>query len=428
MKEQDNKVKQLEYQLFIMACIISASAALAIALLDLFITGHKISFALDMIGFLAFGTFYYLSKNENIYFKLVLPFIITLYLLINLSWFFQGGGFNMSDTIIFFLIFIVSLLIVPKKYRFILIGITSINILVLVILENMDASFRYVYSDRTEEIFVSDIFVILLFAIGGYVIFNFKRKYEILSDQLINANEHIIKSHKDLEVTIHERTVELKRLNKELDRLFYRSSHDFRRPLTTLMGINEVARLIKLENNSMELMNLMDKTVNDMDRMLKKFYNLYEINHFPEDNKEISLYSVVEEYARDLIQQGHSIKWSIELEKYEELNIRNALIKIILKNILENSVQYSKNGKADIKMNFYEDDGYLAFQISDNGIGIDDSFHTQIFEMYFRATEISQGNGLGLYVVKTAVEKLHGIIRVVSERGKQTIFKIRFPI
>ena len=428
MKEQDNKVKQLEYQLFIMACIISASAALAIALLDLFITGHKISFALDMIGFLAFGTFYYLSKNENIYFKLVLPFIITLYLLINLSWFFQGGGFNMSDTIIFFLIFIVSLLIVPKKYRFILIGITSINVLVLIIIENMDASFRYVYSDRTEEIFVSDIFVILLFAIGGYVIFNFKRKYEILSDQLINANEHIIKSHKDLEVTIHERTVELKRLNKELDRLFYRSSHDFRRPLTTLMGINEVARLIKLENNSMELMNLMDKTVNDMDRMLKKFYNLYEINHFPEDNKEISLYSVVEEYARDLIQQGHSIKWSIELEKYEELNIRNALIKIILKNILENSVQYSKNGKADIKMNFYEDDGYLAFQISDNGIGIDDSFHTQIFEMYFRATEISQGNGLGLYVVKTAVEKLHGIIRVVSERGKQTIFKIRFPI
>ena len=289
MKEQDNKVKQLEYQLFIMACIISASAALAIALLDLFITGHKISFALDMIGFLAFGTFYYLSKNENIYFKLVLPFIITLYLLINLSWFFQGGGFNMSDTIIFFLIFIVSLLIVPKKYRFILIGITSINVLVLVILENMDASFRYVYSDRTEEIFVSDIFVILLFAIGGYVIFNFKRKYEILSDQLINANEHIIKSHTDLEVTIHERTVELKRLNKELDRLFYRSSHDFRRPLTTLMGINEVARLIKLENNSMELMNLMDKTVNDMDRMLKKFYNLYEINHFPEEYKEISL-------------------------------------------------------------------------------------------------------------------------------------------
>jgi signal transduction histidine kinase len=282
--------------------------------------------------------------------------------------------------------------------------------------------------DRSQEIFVSDIFILLLFSIGGYVIYNFKRKYEILSEQLINANKHIIKSHRDLEVTIDDRTLELKRLNKELDRLFYRSSHDFRRPLTTLMGINEVARLIKLESSSMELMQLMDKTVNDMDRMLKKFYNLYEINHFPEDNKAVSLYAIVEKYARDLIDKGHGIKWSIELESYEEINIKNALIKIILKNLLENAVQYSKNGKADIKVNFFEDNSYLVFKVSDNGIGIDDSFHTQIFEMYFRATEVSQGNGLGLYVVKTAVEKLHGNIRVISERGKQTIFIIRFPI
>ena len=305
---------------------------------------------------------------------------------------------------------------------------TAFNVLALIIAENINVDFRYQYVTRSEEIFITDIFVLLLFSIGGYVIYNFKMKYETLSDQLINANKLIVKSHNDLEVTVHERTVELKKLNKELDRLFYRSSHDFRRPLTTLMGINEVARLVKLERKSMELMQLMDKTVKDMDRMLKKFYNLYEINHFPEDNKAISLYSIVELYARDLINKGHSIKWSIELEKYEEVNIKNVLIKIILKNLLENAVQYSRNGKADIKVNFFEDDSYLVFQVSDNGIGIDDSFHTQIFEMYFRATEISQGNGLGLYVVKTAVSKLHGNIRVVSERGKQTIFKIRFPI
>jgi len=428
MKGQDNKVKQLEYQLFIMACIISASAALAIAFLDLFVTGHKLSLVLDLIGFVAFCTFYYLAKNENIYPKLIIPFIASLYFLINTSWFFQGGGFNMSDTIIFFLIFIISLLIVPKKYRTILIVFTAFNVLALIIAENINVDFRYQYVTRSEEIFITDIFVLLLFSIGGYVIYNFKMKYETLSDQLINANKLIVKSHNDLEVTVHERTVELKKLNKELDRLFYRSSHDFRRPLTTLMGINEVARLVKLERKSMELMQLMDKTVKDMDRMLKKFYNLYEINHFPEDNKAISLYSIVELYARDLINKGHSIKWSIELEKYEEVNIKNVLIKIILKNLLENAVQYSRNGKADIKVNFFEDDSYLVFQVSDNGIGIDDSFHTQIFEMYFRATEISQGNGLGLYVVKTAVSKLHGNIRVVSERGKQTIFKIRFPI
>jgi len=427
MKDQENKVKQLEYQLFNLACIISASAALAIALLDLFITGHHFSLFLDLVGFVVFSVFYYLSRNEKIYKSLVIPFIVILYTLINLSWFFQGGGFNFSDAIIFFLIFITSLLIIPRHYRSYLIIFTAINVLALIVVENVDNKFRYQYSDHSMEIFISGIFVILLFSVGGYLILNFKIKYEVLSAHLLNAYEHIKESNKDLEMVVQKRTTELKKANKELDRLFYRSSHDFRRPLTTLMGINEVARLMKLEDKSVELFILMNKTVESMDNMLKKFYNLYEISHFMEVETPVSLSSIVEKHEARLLEKGHIIKTVVNLKKYDDMDPRNNLIDIILENMIENAMAFTEKKNAEISLKITDNRKALNIQLEDKGIGIEDIFYDRIFNMYFRSSELSQGNGLGLYVVKTALGKLHGEISVKSEIGRYTLFEINIP-
>jgi len=427
MNENENKVTLLEYQLFNLACIISASAALAIALLDIFITGHKFSVFLDLSGFVIFCVFYYLSKNEKIYSKLVIPFVVILYSLINLSWFFQGGGFNFSDTIIFFLIFITALLITSKKYRLHLIMFTAVNVFTLIIIENVNNDFRHHYLDRSKEIFISDIFVVLLFSIGGYLILNFKIKYELLSQQLIKAYDKIKESNKDLELTVQKRTLELKKANRELDRLFYRSSHDFRRPLTTLMGINEVARLMNLNEKSMELFLLMNKTVDSMDSMLKKFYNLYEISHFVAEATPVSLTGIVEKYESELMEKGHIIKTVVNIKKYEDVNPKNSLLDIVLSNMIENAVLYTEEKYAEISLKITDTGKQLNIQIEDKGIGIDEAFYGRIFDMYFRASELSQGNGLGLYVVKIAMEKLYGTITVKSEKDRYTLFEINIP-
>jgi len=428
MEVYQNKVLQLEYQLFNLACVISAAAAMAIALLDIFVTGHTFSVFLDLTGFVVLSVFYYLSKNEKLYPILVVPFVLILYTLINLSWFFQGGGFNFSDTVIFFLIFIISLLIMPKKYRAHLIVLTSINILTLIIVENINTDFRYHFLDRSMEIFVSDIFVILLFTIGGYLILNFKRKYESLSKELIEANKKIKESNVDLEKTIHKRTTELKKVNKELDRLFYRSSHDFRRPLTTLMGINEVARLMDLKEDTMKLFMMMNQTVGSMDNMLKKFYNLYEISHYLEEKRLVSLSAIVEKYEDELLKEGHIIKTVINLKKYDDMDPKNSLIDIIFSNIIENAIRFTASKHAEISIKITENRNFLNIQMEDRGIGIDEIYYGRVFEMYFRSNERPHGNGLGLYVVKTALEKLHGNIFVNSEKGSYTQFDINIPV
>jgi signal transduction histidine kinase len=278
------------------------------------------------------------------------------------------------------------------------------------------------------EVFVTDIFVILLFIIGGYLILNFKRKYESLSNQLIEAYEKIKESNVDLENTVYKKTTELKKANKELDRLFYRSSHDFRRPLTTLMGINEVARLMDLKEDTMQLFMMMDKTVGSMDNMLKKFYNLYEISHYLEEKRLVSLSAIIEKYEDELLKDGHIIKTVINLKKYDDMDPKNSLIDIIFSNMIENAIRFTAGKHAEISIKITENRNFLNIQIEDRGIGIDEIFYGKVFEMYFRSNERPHGNGLGLYVVKTALEKLHGTVSVNSEKGSYTQFDINIPV
>ena len=65
-------------------------------------------------------------------------------------------------------------------------------------------------------------------------------------------------------------------------------------------------------------------------------------------------------------------------------------------------------------------------EIQDNVEGILPEYQERMFEMYFRANERSKGNGLGLYIVKKAVEKLGGTITVASELHQGSSFSIRF--
>ncbi|MDL5047623.1 HAMP domain-containing sensor histidine kinase [Oscillatoria amoena NRMC-F 0135] len=64
---------------------------------------------------------------------------------------------------------------------------------------------------------------------------------------------------------------------------------------------------------------------------------------------------------------------------------------------------------------------------ADNGIGISEDNLGRIFDMFYRATEQSDGSGIGLYIVKNAVEKLDGTINVQSKPGEGTTFIIQLP-
>jgi len=103
-------------------------------------------------------------------------------------------------------------------------------------------------------------------------------------------------------------------------------------------------------------------------------------------------------------------------------------VKIILSNIISNAYKYyNPEAKSFLKIVIRTSPKEADIRIEDNGIGIRQQYLDKIFNMFFRATERAQGSGLGMYIVKQAVDKLQGKISIRSEYGAGTTISIQLP-
>ena len=104
-------------------------------------------------------------------------------------------------------------------------------------------------------------------------------------------------------------------------------------------------------------------------------------------------------------------------------------ISVIINNLLVNACKYHKKAEDSkfIKIKANINDSSLQLTISDNGTGIATADQEKIFDMFYRASEASEGSGLGLYIVKNVVDTLNGQISLSSEEGKGTTFHIHLP-
>lgn len=249
------------------------------------------------------------------------------------------------------------------------------------------------------------------------------------SEELIEANQTIAQINIHLEEKVDERTSELKKAYKELDTFFYRSSHDFRRPLTTFMGLAEVAKITVKDQNALELFSKVNDTAHYLDKMLIKLQSISDVGGQELVYKEIFLKEifdmVCDTFREDL--QRKNIKTFCEIELKESFYSYPALLRIIIENLVENSIFFSGVTDPFIRLRAYRQSGDVILEVHDNGEGIAQEYQDRIFEMYFRANERSKGNGLGLYIVSKAVEKLHGKITLQTEVHTRSVFTITFP-
>jgi len=104
-------------------------------------------------------------------------------------------------------------------------------------------------------------------------------------------------------------------------------------------------------------------------------------------------------------------------------------VKTVITNIFSNAIKYQDLQKQNpfIKIATHVDHEFCDIRIEDNGIGIDPEYKEKIFDLFFRATDQSQGTGLGLFIVKDTIDRLKGSIEVRSKKGEGTTFQIRIP-
>jgi len=99
----------------------------------------------------------------------------------------------------------------------------------------------------------------------------------------------------------------------------------------------------------------------------------------------------------------------------------------VLENLVENAVEFCGTKDPYIRIVGRIAEDQTTLEVVDNGVGINLEYEERIFDMYFRANERSKGNGLGLYIVKKAIDRLEGTIELQTVEYKGTIVTVTLP-
>lgn len=221
----------------------------------------------------------------------------------------------------------------------------------------------------------------------------------------------------------------LERAHKELDRFLYSTSHDLRAPMASIMGLTYLGKLEFAEEKARMFMELIEERIKKLDAVITDILNLSRTKRFEIKSEPIKLKQLLEDVVADIKFNKNASAISLRYEPDENHVIKSdySQMKIVLSNLMANAVKYHNLNQADpyIRVAFRRFEDYVEIAVEDNGQGIQDSSLPQIFEMFYRASENTEGTGLGLYIVKEALDKIKGSISVASEFGKGSTFTIQ---
>lgn len=229
--------------------------------------------------------------------------------------------------------------------------------------------------------------------------------------------------------TLRKTNKKLKLLNEELDLFVYKSSHDLKAPIKSLKGLINLS-ILDSDNRGVYIGKLR-QSVERIDNFTDDVLNHYKNSRAEKKYELVDLKGVVEK-SIDMMRYSIGFE-NIEINTYStnELGFYSDLmrIEILIFNLISNAIKFHnpKQRKPYIDIRLTTTEKYTNIQITDNGIGIDESYHLNVFKMFFRASQIAQGSGLGLYTVKVIVKKLNGQIEMESKIDEGTSFTITLP-
>lgn len=219
---------------------------------------------------------------------------------------------------------------------------------------------------------------------------------------------------------------------KELDTFIYRSSHDLKGPLASLQGLLNVAKSEIHDIKANEYLNLIERSVNHLDNILMDLLNITRITQGSLKFTQLNLLKLIKDTIGSFenLNEYKRLEWLLDIDPNINLITDKSLINNILHNVIINSIKYSDRNKEHsfVKIFAKEVNEKLELIIEDNGEGIADELQKNIFDMFFRGNTKSSGTGLGLYIVKNAVEKLGGQIELKSKENKGSKFTITLPL
>ena len=246
-------------------------------------------------------------------------------------------------------------------------------------------------------------------------------KHHDMEDEKKKAEDHLL-----------EQNAELIKINKELDSFVYNVSHNLRSPLASLLGLIHLASKESDQADSLaHYFSMMDHSVHRLDNTLKEILDYSQNNRNEISRTQIDFEKLINDCFKALIYLTgqQEIEKSVTVTGNSRYYSDSHRLSVLFHNLISNSVKYRDPNKEKqiIRVSATISDANAIIRFEDNGIGIDARVLPNVFDMFYRATEQSDGAGLGLYIAKEIVHALKGKLSIQSEINQGTVLTIIIP-
>ena len=279
----------------------------------------------------------------------------------------------------------------------------------------------------------------------------------IYSGRALKPISDVIKDVEDITITkLNQRvsegngTDEIGRLaitfNKMLERLetsfimqkdfISNASHELRTPLTSINGQLEV--LMMKDRSSEEYKAAINSVLDDLRSLIDLANRLLLIARTTSEgsiklNKKIRVDEIIWQAQEETRRYNKEYRINISLDSAltdsEQMIINGdeAMLKVAISNIIDNSCKYSPDHSVDIKIEHSDKD--IAIVFNDKGIGISEEELQKVFEPFYRASNAITypGTGIGLQLVNQIIKKHNGTIKITSQLGRGTTVRLMLP-
>jgi PAS domain S-box-containing protein len=214
----------------------------------------------------------------------------------------------------------------------------------------------------------------------------------------------------------------------DLDTFIYRTSHDLKSPLSSVQGLVNLALEQVKDPTALQMLEMIGECNEKLEAILSSLTEVTHVLNAEVSFEPIELKKIMNDLREKVQEAGMSC--SIEVAPGSDcLYCDRTLLQVILRELVDNAVKYRKAGSSEcaVTISGAVSGESVILRVEDNGQGIPVHLQEKVFDLFFRANNDVPGTGLGLFIVKNAVEKLNGKISLESNEGAGTIITIVLP-
>lgn len=217
-----------------------------------------------------------------------------------------------------------------------------------------------------------------------------------------------------------------------LNEFAYNVTHGLRDPILSVLSLVEIAQhMDNVPEDVREILDMVGHAMVQLDNYVENTRDYHQLKNGTMQLSDVQLGKVLDSvvgiYQSESEQGG--IRFTVNIQQSGSFRSNEALLQIIVNNLLSNAFKYQKKNNDDkfVELNVDVSQDTLNISVKDNGIGIPANHIKNIFDPLYRATSVQYGSGLGLYNVKDALVKLNGEIYVDSKLNIGSTFKVIIP-